>query len=96
VRDEQPRYAEHQVTTLGVNPASVASHEKYAEGFQFTFPLLSDPDRNVARAYRALKPDGKGILRTVYLIGTDGKVLFSQRGAPGAFDVLAPFKDRAS
>lgn len=84
------------MTTLGVNPATVASHEKYAEGFQFNFPLLSDPDRNLARGYHALKPDGKGILRTVYLIGRDGRVAFSQRGAPSAGDVLAPLKGPAA
>jgi peroxiredoxin Q/BCP len=90
VRDEQNRYREHSVTTLGLNPASLASHEKYTEGFQFNFPLLSDPDRAAARAYQALKPDEVGILRTVYLIGTDGIVLFGMRGAPAVDAILAP------
>ena len=90
MRDEQTRYEEKSVTTLGINPASVASHEKYAAGFQFNFPLLSDNERKVAKAYRALKDDGKGIQRTVYLIGTDGKILFAQRGAPAADAILAP------
>ena len=84
MRDEQRLYRKHDVTTLGVNPASVASHEKYAEGFEFNFPLLSDADRAIARQYHALKPDGKGILRTVYLIGKDGRIAFAQRGAPAA------------
>ena len=90
MRDEQPKYLKHAVTTIGVNPASVASHEKYAEGFQFNFPLASDPERSVARAYRALKDDGKAIQRTVYLVGQDGRVLFSQRGAPHVDAILAP------
>ena len=89
MRDEQSKYAKQHVTTLGMNPASVASHEKYSEGFAFNFPLVSDPDRSAARAFNALKPDGKGILRTVYLIGKDGKVLFGQRGAPAAEAILA-------
>jgi peroxiredoxin Q/BCP len=89
VRDEQAGYRRHKVTTLGVNPASVASHERYAESFDFGFPLLSDPERRVAKAYHALKPDGKGILRTVYLIGTDGRVRFAQRGAPPSDAILA-------
>ncbi len=90
MRDEQTEYQRHKVTTMGVNPASVASHEHYAESFAFGFPLLSDPERRVSRAYHALKPDGKGILRTVYLIGTDGKVRFAQRGAPPSDAILAP------
>jgi len=78
------------VTTLGMNPASLASHEKYVAGFQFNFPLVSDPDRAAARAYHALKPDEVGILRTVYLIGTDGTVLFGMRGAPATEAILGP------
>ena len=92
MRDEQTRYAEHSVTTLGMNPASLASHEKYTAGFQFNFPLVSDPDRAAARAYHALKPDEVGILRTVYLIGTDGTVLFGMRGAPAVDAILEPLR----
>ena len=88
MRDEQSKYQAQGVKTFGVNPASVADHEKYVAKFKFNFPLLADPAREVARAYQCLKPDGKGIVRTVYLIGRDGKVLFGKRGAPGAAEVL--------
>ena len=90
MRDEQTEYQKRKVTTLGINPASLESHEKYSAGFKFNFPLCSDGGRDVARAYRALKPDGKGIQRTVYLIGQDGTVLFAQRGAPPADAILSP------
>ncbi len=88
MRDEQTKFQARGVRTFGVNPASVADHEKYVTKFKFNFPLLSDPAREAARGYRALKPDGKGIVRTVYLIGRDGRVLFGKRGAPGANEVL--------
>ena len=90
MRDEQSKYRELGVTTLGMNPASVASHDKYSEGFKFGFPLVSDPERKAAAAYHALKDDGKGIQRTVYLIGQDQKILFAQRGAPAVEAILAP------
>jgi peroxiredoxin Q/BCP len=90
VRDEQTQFSKKKVTTLGMNPATIESHEKYVEGFTFNFPLVSDPERAAAKAYHALKPDGRGILRTVYLIGTDGKILFAQRGAPPTDVILAP------
>jgi peroxiredoxin Q/BCP len=89
VRDEQPKYRKKAVRTFGVNPAGLESHEKYTAKFSFNFPLLSDPDRAVAAAYRALKPDGKGLQRTVYLVGTDRRVRFAKRGAPGADEILA-------
>ena len=90
MRDEQTQYLRHKVTTLGMNPASVASHEDYKKLFEFNFELASDPDRAIAGAYGALKADGRGIQRTVYLVGTDGRVAFAQRGAPPADAILSP------
>ena len=77
------------IQPLGVNPAGVDSHHAYVEKMGFNFPLLSDPDRAIARAYAALKDDGKGIQRTVYVIGRDGTVRFAQRGAPPVDDIVA-------
>jgi peroxiredoxin Q/BCP len=76
------------VQPFGVNPASVDSHKKYADKMKFNFPLLSDPERKVAGAYGALKPDGQGIQRSVVLVGKDGKVVFAARGAPSASEIL--------
>ena len=70
------------IQPFGVNPAGVDSHWKYAEKMGFTFPLLSDPDRGIARAYHALKDDGQGIARTVYVVARDGTIAFAARGAP--------------
>src|SRR2546425_7297057 len=73
---------------FGVNPASTESHRGYVEKMRFNFPLLSDPERTIAGAYNALKDDGKGIQRTVYVIGRDGTVRFAQRGAPPVDDIV--------
>jgi len=77
-----------QMQPFGVNPATVKSHKGYVEMFKFNFPLLSDSKRKIARAYRALKDDGSGIQRTVYVIGRDGTVHFGQRGAPPVDDIV--------
>lgn len=76
------------IQPFGVNPASVESHKGYVEKFHFNFPLLSDADRVMAGAYNALKDDGKGIQRTVYVIGKDGTIRFAQRGAPAVDDIV--------
>jgi len=73
---------------FGVNPASVEAHLKYVDLFRFPFPLLSDGDRAVSRAYHALKDDDKGILRTVYVIRKDGTIAFAQRGAPAVDEIV--------
>lgn len=77
------------VQPFGVNPAGVDSHASYVKKFRFNFPLLSDPDRAIARAYQALKEDGHGIQRTVYVVKRDGRIAFAMRGAPPVDAILA-------
>lgn len=77
------------VQPFGVNPASVESHQGYVEKLKFNFPLLSDPERVMAQAYNALKEDGKGIQRTVYVVGRDGTIRFAQRGTPPVEEIVA-------
>ncbi len=78
------------VQPFGVNPAGVDSHASYAKKLGFNFPLLSDPDRAMARAYHALREDGKGIQRSVYVVKRDGTIAFAERGAPPVDDIVAP------
>src|SRR5207249_10479364 len=75
--------------SFGVNPAGVEAHASYVKKLRFNFPLLSDPDRAIARAYHALKDDGKGIQRSVYVVQRDGTVAFAQRGAPPVDEIVA-------
>jgi thioredoxin-dependent peroxiredoxin len=83
VRDEIGQYEQHDVRPFGVNPASVEQHAAYAQKLGLPFPLLSDPDRAIARAYHALNLT-RGISRSVYLVDRGGTILFSAPGAPGA------------
>jgi thioredoxin-dependent peroxiredoxin len=88
VRDEIQRYTAREIRPFGVNPASMKSHAAYAERLGLPFPLLADTGLTISRAYGTLKPDGTGISRSVCLIDRDGRVLYSQAGAPGADVVL--------
>jgi len=90
VRDEMTKFHGVGIQPFGVNPAGVESHASYVRKLGFNFPLLSDPDRAIARAYHALKEDGKGIQRSVYVIRQDGTIAFAQRGAPPVSDIVAP------
>jgi thioredoxin-dependent peroxiredoxin len=83
VRDEIGQYEQQNVRPFGVNPASVDQHAAYAGKLGLPFPLLSDANRAIARAYHALNLT-RGISRSVYLIDRGGTILFSAPGAPGA------------
>jgi peroxiredoxin len=92
VRDEIERYRSSDVQPFGINFGGLESHRRYGDKLKLPFPLLSDPDRAVARAYGALKPDGRRIQRTVVVIDRDGTVRFAARGAPGVDRNLEPFE----
>ncbi len=77
------------IQPFGVNPAGIESHASYVRKLRFNFPLLSDADRAMARAYHALKDDDKGIQRTVYVVNRDGTIGFARRGAPPVDDIVA-------
>lgn len=87
-REEFERFASVGIRPFGVNPAAVEAHADYARRLGLPFPLLSDPGLQVARQYHAVRPDRAEIDRTVYLVGRDGVIRFSARGAPGADIVL--------
>jgi peroxiredoxin Q/BCP len=89
VRDEIEAFQQAGIRPFGVNPAGLDSHRQYVAKMKFNFPLLSDPDRAMARAYEALKEDGRGIVRTVYVIARDGRIAFARRGAPPVSEIVA-------
>ncbi|HAV39938.1 MAG TPA: thioredoxin-dependent thiol peroxidase [Aquificaceae bacterium] len=66
---------------VGISPDSVQSHKKFKEKYGLNFALLSDPNKDVARAYGAYgkkKMYGKeteGIVRSTFLISPEGKIL---------------------
>jgi peroxiredoxin Q/BCP len=56
----------------------VDTNRKFAAGNGADFPILSDPDKTVARAYGVLSPLGFAA-RTTFYIGPDGRIVFIDR-----------------
>ena len=79
-RDERPRFAKSDAVVLGVSRDSVASHERFTRKYGLTFPLLSDPDASVAKAYGVYKQKSMygrtswGIERTTFVIDPRGRI----------------------
>ena len=92
MRDEIGQYRASDVRPFGVNPASAEDHARYAASLRLPFTLLSDPGLTVARAYGAVRPDGREIARSVCLVDRGGTIRYSQAGAPGANIVLEALK----
>ncbi|HWO14972.1 MAG TPA: thioredoxin-dependent thiol peroxidase [Polyangiaceae bacterium] len=74
------------VRVLGVSPDSVASHQRFANKYELSFTLLSDPEQELATRYGvwALKKNyGReymGIVRSTFLVDGEGVIRHAWRG----------------
>ena len=51
------------------------TNKEFAESLDADFPLLSNPDKDVAMAYGVVNADRQFPFRWTYIIGPDGKIL---------------------
>jgi peroxiredoxin Q/BCP len=81
VRDAMPDLKALGIAAVGISPDKPDKQKKFDEKYSLGFPLLSDEDHAVAKAYGAWgekKMYGKvyeGIIRSAFLIGDDGKII---------------------
>ena len=79
-RDDQAALKKKGAIVLGVSGDSLASHEKCKQKYKLNFPLLSDPDKAVAKKYGAWGEKvmyGKkvtGMIRSTFVIDKEGVV----------------------
>lgn len=79
-RDAWDELRELGAVVLGVSADDAESHRKFSAKYRLPFTLLSDPDREVMRAYGAWGEKtlyGKktvGVIRSTVWIGPDGRV----------------------
>ncbi len=86
-----------QVEPFGVGADDSESHAQFCDAYNLEFELLVDEHKEAANAYGAVKPGG-GILRSVFVVGQDGKVIFAREGAPSwpeVLEVIGPADDGA-
>ena len=83
------------VTYFMASVDPLESNQKFAEETEADFPLLSDPTKEVAKAYDVLAFYGLPKRHTLY-IGKDGKILFIDRkinAATSAEDMAAKLEE---
>jgi peroxiredoxin Q/BCP len=79
-RDNLPRFKKSKAAVLGVSILNEKSKAKFAAKYDVNFPLLADPDHEVAEKYGVWQEKSRygrkymGIARTTYLIDAAGKV----------------------
>lgn len=64
---------------FGISTDSPQKNKEFAESLGLDYPLLSDPEKQVARAYGVLMPVVGVAKRWTFYIGKDGRVLHVDR-----------------
>ncbi len=80
MRDTQAELKARNVAVMGISPDPVDKQKKFADKYALNFPLLSDPEHQIAEAYGVWgekKMYGKsylGIIRSAILIDAHGRI----------------------
>jgi peroxiredoxin len=94
-RDTLADYNDLGANVLGISVDGIFSHAGFKEKNDIQFPLLSDWEKKVIRAYDVVHPDLAGMKevakRAVFVIGVDGKVCYKWVGA--SLGDLPPFDE---
>ncbi|GAA4389165.1 thioredoxin-dependent thiol peroxidase [Tsukamurella soli] len=83
-RDNLTDFAEAGLDVIGISPDKPEKLAKFRDRDALTFPLLSDPDKEVLTAYGAFGEKtmyGKtvhGVIRSTFVVGPDGKIEVAQ------------------
>jgi len=80
-RDLYKQFAKLDAVVAGVSRDSIKSHEGFKTKMGFPFPLLSDADEKLCALFDVIKMKNmygkkvRGIERSTFLIGADGKLV---------------------
>jgi peroxiredoxin Q/BCP len=80
LRDNEMQLAAQGIKVVGVSTDDAASHGKFAQKYDLTFPLVADADKAIVQAYgvwQEKKNYGKtywGTMRTTFLLDENGVI----------------------
>jgi thioredoxin-dependent peroxiredoxin len=98
-RDSRSDLSGAGFSVVGISPDAPAKLAKFRDKEGLTFPLLSDPSREVLKAYGAFGQKmmyGKttvGVIRSTFVVGADGKIEHAYYGVKATGHVARLRKD---
>ncbi|NJN65214.1 MAG: peroxiredoxin [Chloroflexaceae bacterium] len=99
IRDSYDEFTAAGAVVFGINPGSPLSHQKFSQKYDFQFKLLVDRERAAARSYDVLVVSLGPLAvinRAVYVVGSDGTIIFAERGTPANETILAAIRGEPS
>jgi peroxiredoxin Q/BCP len=96
IRDVYDDYKDLGVTVFGINQDSAEMHIRFTDTYSFPFELLIDEGRKVAQEYGAIKSifGNIGTKRGVFLIDTDGKIIYHVWGQQNNQEIIDFLKQK--
>jgi peroxiredoxin Q/BCP len=90
-RDDFPHFEVQNAVVFGISPDTIEDQQKFTRKHKFPYPLLADPELEVANLYEVWGPkkmfgkDVMGILRTTFVIDEKGVIrsVFERVRTPG-------------
>jgi peroxiredoxin Q/BCP len=74
-RDARAELAALGADIVGVSPDPLETQCRFASHYQTMFPIISDADRTISKAYRTLFPLVEWVLRTTFVIDPEGFIV---------------------
>ena len=98
-RDLHAQFRREGVDIFGISRDSLASHESFRKKMGFPFELLSDPEEKACGIFGVMKMKNmygrqvRGIERSTFVIGRDGRIAREWRGVkvPGHAQAVLDF-----
>jgi len=98
-RDSYKKIEKTGVALAGISADTAGSQKKFQDKFGLPFTLLADPDKKIANLFGVVKEKNmygkkvKGIARTTFVIGPDGKIqhIFNNVKADGHADEVLEY-----
>ena len=73
IRDSYEIFKNKSVLIYGISAGSASSHQKFIDKFNLPFPLLMDPEYELAKKFGTYKK-GNRIARITFLVDEKGKI----------------------
>ena len=73
-RDNYEEYQDKGAIVIGISLDTVESHAKFSEKYNLPFDILSDRNKEVAKAYGVLGLGGLAAKRVTFIINKDRKI----------------------
>jgi peroxiredoxin Q/BCP len=97
VSESKQQYGNYNAAVFGINPGTLAEHRAFAQKQGYEFPIVTDDNETIRKAYGVGKILGLfAQQRFVYIIDINGDIVFAEKGNRPTAEILEVLKKTTS